>query len=211
MGLAVGEHGPGRQATLVVEHQVELDGALGPLIAGPVEDGAAQVDDGRVDADQRILESEGSLTLAGDIAGGLKRGVERVADELPGAVGIGVAEGAARGRVFEAQMPQTAERTGHAAVYLAQGVGRGELAEHHGHELVPAGQALGPVFGAVFLDGLVEAVSGDEGKQLRKEAGGTYHCVVLLLWGLWLVSANHNTPTAENVLPKFKEAYLGRV
>ena len=51
-----------------------------------------------------------------------------------------------------AEMHQFAFAASQPVADLAQRIGVGQLAERHGHELSPAGEALGGAFGLVLLD-----------------------------------------------------------
>ena len=90
----------------MIEHQVQLDGALGALELGPVIHRQAQVDDGRVDAHELVLEAE--LALAGGLGRDLGvKAVEDLFEQLPGTVRVGVRQRRAR-RGSDAQMRQLA-------------------------------------------------------------------------------------------------------
>lgn len=60
-------------------------------------------------------------------------------------------------------------------VDLAQALGLGKLAEEHGHEVVPAGNALGPAFAAGLADESGEAIPFDEGKKLAEKDSRWLH------------------------------------
>jgi hypothetical protein len=51
----------------------------------------------------------------------------------------------------------------------------GQLAEHHGHELTPAAEALGSFLRAAFFDSPRELVPVYQQKQLAKKARVSYH------------------------------------
>jgi hypothetical protein len=50
-----------------------------------------------------------------------------------------------------------------------------QLAEHHGHELTPAAEALGSFLRAAFFDSACELVPVDQEKHLAKKARVSYH------------------------------------
>jgi len=58
MALAVRDAGKAGQVAFVVQQQVHLGGPLGGLVLGPVEQRSAQIDAGRVQTHQLILEAE---------------------------------------------------------------------------------------------------------------------------------------------------------
>jgi hypothetical protein len=65
--------------------------------------------------------------------------------------------------------------TGQAVTDFAQRLGLCQLAEHHGHELTPAAEALGSFFRATFFDSPRELVPGYQQKRLAKEARVSYY------------------------------------
>ena len=59
-------------------------------------------------------------------------------------------------------MLQFALTTAQATGDFPEGMGSTQLAEEHGHELGPAGEASGMAFGTGFLNGLMKFISGKE-------------------------------------------------
>jgi hypothetical protein len=79
------------------------------------------------------------------------------------------------GPSLEAQMIQFALTTGQAVADLTRRLGLGQLAEHHGHELTPATEAVGRFLRTAFFDSPGELVSVDQQKHLAKKARMSYH------------------------------------
>jgi len=59
-------------------------------------------------------------------------------------------------------MDDLAEAGVQASADLPQRMGLGQLAEQHRNELIPAGEALGAVFGAMIADGSLKLVAGED-------------------------------------------------
>jgi hypothetical protein len=159
--LAFAQDGKLRKVSIVVQEEVQFDRPFGPSEMGPVKDAQAQVDGGRVEADQFVLESE--FLLSRNLA---STSVEQLNKEmlikLPGTVLIRIGQGGAAGsrdsKMF--QFPLTASQ---ASGNLPEGMSSTQLAEQHGHKLSPAGESSGMPFGFRFFDCLLEL---DSRKQL---------------------------------------------
>ena len=105
-GLSVGNYGKRWQVSVMVQKQVELDGAFGPSKLGPVEQRKGQVDDAGIQTYELVLEpklpgvaaaSHTEMTFCQEL---LKHGLV----ERPGAVGIGICESGAFRRNANAQV-----------------------------------------------------------------------------------------------------------
>jgi len=68
-----------------------------------------------------------------------------------------------------------AGRLAQAAADFAQGVGRSDLTEKHGHELVPAREPFGASFGPVTAHSALSKNALDHREPLRKATGNLYH------------------------------------
>ena len=91
------------------------------------------------------------------------------------AMAVGVAQRTAGRGPVQPEVPELAHGRGQAAADLAETVGPADLAEEHGHELIPAGEALGSLLGVLTVDGLAEIAAGNERKNLCKKTGDPYH------------------------------------
>jgi len=106
-----------------------------------------------------------------------QRGPEQFFEQGGGAVLVGVGQGGSTRRFGHAKMDQTAQATGEAVADVAQGIGAAELAEEHGDELGPAGEALSGAFGVMLLHERGELGTREMLEQLIKEAGSLYDCL----------------------------------
>jgi hypothetical protein len=77
-------------------------------------------------------------------------------------------------------VPQFAFAGGQALANLAQRLGRGQLAKHHGHKLAPTGKPSGVSLGMERLDGLLELRSRKQLEQLSENAAYSIHGGTLL-------------------------------
>ena len=90
--LAVSDQPEARQIAIVVEHQVQFHRAFSSLELRPVIHRQAQVNDGRIEADQFVFEPE--FLFAGRFAGNnIEQCVEDLLEQLRRAVAVGVGQG----------------------------------------------------------------------------------------------------------------------
>ena len=73
--------------------------------------------------------------------------------QLPGPMSAGARQRGSFGAVHPAQMTQFAFESGQTAPDFAEAWSIGKLAEHHGDELLPAGEAAGMALGLVLANG----------------------------------------------------------
>jgi hypothetical protein len=160
MDLPGREAGKNRQVTLMVQQQVKLHGPFGLSVLCPVKQRGAQPDERGIQAEEPVLEPELALAELQSLAT-TQELIKQLLLELPGPVLVGVGQGRSFGGILDAQMPGLAETAGQAAADLPQGVGLSQLAEHHGHELFPAAEALGAFLGPGCMDGFKELTLGN--------------------------------------------------
>nr|WP_321474122.1 hypothetical protein [uncultured Paludibaculum sp.] len=85
---------------------------------------------------------------------------------------VGIRKGGPAGRFGDTEVHEFAEAATESAADLSQEVGAAELAEEHGNELGPAGDAFGGAFGAVVPDESGELIAGEAVQQLIEKTGG---------------------------------------
>ena len=166
--LAIGDDTEARQVAVVVEDQMQLDRALGGAELCPVVHREAQIDDGRIDADQLVLEAK--LLLAHRFGGDrLEQAVEDLLEQLPRSMAVGVGQRRAR-RCLDAQVGELAFATLQPALDLPQGMGPSQLAEQHADKLTPTRQPLAAELRSRFLDHALEVGSRNQLEYLAKHA-----------------------------------------
>ena len=147
---------------------MQLDRALGGAELCPVIHGEAQIDDGRIDADQFVLETE--LFLAHRFGGDrLEQAVEDLLEQFPRTMTVGAGQRRARRRL-DTQVGEFALTTLQPALDLPQGVGATQLAEQHADELAPARQTLAPVLRSRFPHHALEVGARNQLEYLTEHA-----------------------------------------
>ncbi len=81
----------------MIQQQVQLDGSFGTPELRPVIKGGAQIDDGRVQTEQFVLEAKLASPAVGQLLTTGQQFQEHRLIQLPGAMLIGVGLGLARG------------------------------------------------------------------------------------------------------------------
>jgi hypothetical protein len=176
-GLAVGDDGERWQVAVMVQEQVEFDGAFRSPELGPVEQRKGQVDDAGIQTHQLVLEPE---FLAASVASPARLALcqellEYGLAERPGTVDIRVSQSGTFRGIRNSQVLEFAFTAGQAPADLAEAVGTAELAEEHGDKLAPAREAFGGVVGAMLPHGLFEFEAREELQQLRENARKSRH------------------------------------
>ena len=113
------------------------------------------MDHGRVQDDPRVAQPETAAFPRHLLATLIER-LKYALVQLPEAVLVGIGQGRALRRLGDSQVAELAFAAGQSPADLTQGLGLPELAEKHGHELSPAGEASGMAFGAVLADQLLK-------------------------------------------------------
>jgi hypothetical protein len=152
--LSLAQDGKLGKVPIVVQEQVQFDRPLGPPEMSPVKDAQAQVDGGRVEADQFVFESE--LLLSRKLAStSVEQLDKQMLIKLPGTVLIRIGQGGAAGGC-DTQVFQFTLTASQASGNLPKGMGSTQLTEEHGHKLSPAGESPSMPLGFRFSDGMLE-------------------------------------------------------
>jgi hypothetical protein len=128
---------------------------------GPVEDAQAEVNGGRVEANEFVFESEFLLSRK-LTSTSVQQLHKQMLIQLPGTVLIRVGQGRTTGS-GDPQVLQFPLATSEASGNLPEGMSSTQLAEKHGHKLSPAGKSPSMALGFCCSDGLLEL---DSRKQL---------------------------------------------
>jgi hypothetical protein len=99
VGKSVSDLSEVREITIMVEQEMELDGALGLTIDGPVEERDTQFNEGSVETKKLILEAELLLSRSNHPAL-LRQLIEDYLIEPEGSFFIGIGEGGTRGALL---------------------------------------------------------------------------------------------------------------
>ena len=161
----------------MIQQQVQLDGSLGPPELRPVEQRHAQVDDRGVQAQQPVLEPKFLLApLTGHPSlAAAQQLLEYGLEQLPRPVFVGVAQRRPLRRHRNPQVLQLALTTGQPSADLPQRMRPPQLAEQHGYELTPTGEAPRVVFRLVLFHRAFELQTREQLQQLRENATESSH------------------------------------
>jgi hypothetical protein len=153
---------------------MKLDGSFGPPEPGPIEHLQTQINGARIHTDQFVLEPEFPLPDFDLNPAPVKEFDKDMLVQLPGAVSVGIGQrGMARSRNAQMfQFPLAASKT---SSNLTEGMGPTQLAEEHGHKLVPTRKPFGMSFRLGDRNQPLELQSRKELQQLAKYATKSIH------------------------------------
>jgi len=167
------DHGVTGEIPLVVQEEVELHRPFGSAEGGPVEDTGAEIDHRGIQREQRVLEAELPAALGQRLAAREQVEEHRLV-EGPGPMLVRVGQGGPLRR----RNPQMAELplgAGQAPADLPEGLRPAELAEEHGDELAPTGEAPGMALRPVLLDRPLELDPGEQLQELTEDTHEAHH------------------------------------
>jgi hypothetical protein len=159
--LSFRDEGKPRKITFVIQKQMEFNRPLGAAEMSPVIHLQTQINDGRIHADQPILESEPFLS-DGLNPTSLKELEEDLLIEFPGTVSIGIGQARMAGS-SDPEVFQLAFATPKTPGNLPEGMSAAQLTEEHSDKLTPTGESFGMTFGMNLFHHLLKF---DSRKQL---------------------------------------------
>src|SRR6266511_55927 len=171
--LRLRDQGVARKQPLIVEQHVDFDPALRRAELRPVEDARAEIDHGRIEREQRILQFQPALRR--DRAAPLEQNLEQRLEQLPRPMGIRVGQRRAGWCGVDSEVVELPFRRLQAATDLTKRLGLAEMAEQRRHGLVPAGKPAGMPFGLVLSGELLELRSGKDLENLLEDAAYSVH------------------------------------
>ena len=134
----------------MVEQEMELDGTLGLTVRGPVKERDTQFDEGGIETEELILEAE-LLLSRGDHPAPSREADRRPSHRVSRISSHWHRRGWNEREPDQSQMLELPETACETARDLPQGASLAQLAEEHGHKLVPARRSLLLLFSAVSL------------------------------------------------------------
>jgi hypothetical protein len=170
--LAVGDHQKDRQRPVVIEREMQLHRPFRAAKHRPGKHLGTQVDDGRIETEQLVFESE--RLRAGHGATSCQDLIEHRLIECPWPVRVGVRQRRPTGG-RRPQMHQLALATRQAAADLAQRMRAPELREQHGDELVPARESARVPLRPRVHHGLLKLGARKKLEQLIEDAAESRH------------------------------------
>ena len=189
--LAVGDVDERGDAAAQVHQGVQLHGPLGRPEAGPGEQGQAQVDGGRVERVDGVVEFDAEVLVQVELARGVDQGLGEVGVDAPVPRLVGVGQCVARDRAANAHVVELAPLGAQACLDVAQALPVGQLGEGHAAELVEAGERLDLVMAPVAPDAAPQRVHGEMFHHLGEDEAVGVHALLLRATRLGLQDGNH--------------------
>jgi len=158
----------------MVQKQMQFDGPFGTSELCPREQGEAKRYRGTVQGQKLIVETKPMLSGCGLLAG-LQGLVEEIPEHLPRPMRIRVRERGFVGSLLHSQMTHLSHTTGQAPADFSQAFGLSQLAEEHGHEMIPGIVSLCVSLCPMLDDQPMKLSTLKQADQLTEETGTTYH------------------------------------
>src|SRR6266566_2944786 len=142
-----------------VQQGVHLDGGLAPAKLRPRKQRQAQVDGGRIQSVQTLLQIDANRIAGMQRPGDGDQNLREVGVDPPVACFVGISQGRARHLAAESHVVELAADGTKARFDVAKTLAVGQLSERHRQILIPTGQifqiAITPVAGYALLELLV--------------------------------------------------------
>ena len=135
----------------------------------------AQVDGGRVEGIDRLLQLQTELLVGIQASGFHNELLRQVGIDTPVPCFVGLGQGAARHHAPEPQMIQQLAAGTQTRLDVAQALPVGQLGKAHGQKLVPAGEAAHLAVPSVMLDTAPELLRVNSFYQLSKHGSSWVH------------------------------------
>ncbi len=158
-----------------IQEGVELHCPFALAERGPGEERQAEVDDGRIQGIDRLLQLDPEILGGVQGARGRDQPLGEVGVDLPIAHLVGMGERVAGDPGAESHVVELGLGDPEAGLNIPQALPEGQLGKRHAEELVPAGEALDLVVAVVAVDALAELVRGDEVHQLGEDRPADVH------------------------------------
>ena len=179
MHFAVGNADKRGDVAVQVQQRVHLDGGLVLAELGPREQRQAQVDGGRVQRVQAVVQ------IHADRIGGIQRPGD--ADQAPARSRrrcaslrvVGVGQRGARHAAAEAHVVELASQRAQAGLDVAKALPISQLGEGHRQILVPAREASRPRIAAVARHATAKLAIRQKAQQLREYGSALVHAPLL--------------------------------
>ena len=164
-----------------VQQRVHLHGSLAPAELGPREQREAQVDGGRVQSVEGLIEIQADRIAGVQGPRDANQDLGEISIDPPVARLVGVGQCRACDLAAESHVVELgAERT-QAGFDIAEAFAVAQLGEGHAQELVPAGESLLLVVAPVTSDTLLKLIGGKVIQELRKDGATEVHAPLLAL------------------------------
>ena len=145
---------------------MEFNGGFGVAEVRPGEHGQTQVDGGRVEGVDGVIEFQSQVVVDVQGSGETDEGVSEVGIEAPVALLVGVGEGIAGHAAAQSHVIEFVPVRTQADLDIAQALAVGELGKSQTEELVDAGKGLDVAVALITPDAAAEDMHGQMGHEL---------------------------------------------
>jgi len=142
----------GRDISVQIQERVEFDGGFALLERCPWEDREAEIDGGRVEGIDGLVEIDAKVVLGVQAAGDVDEGLGEIGVDAPIAPFVGIGQGGAGDMSPDAHVVELALPGAKAGLDIAQAFAIGQLRKRHAQVLIEAGKGLHLVMAAIALD-----------------------------------------------------------
>ena len=141
----------------------------------PWEQGKTQVDGGRVERIEGMVEFQPDRILGMKWSGDADQMLRKIGEDTPVVSFIGIGQSGARNLAAEAHVIEFAAHRSETRLNITQTLPVSELSESHRQILIPARQTSVMAVAAIASNALLELVMGKVGDQLREDGPASIH------------------------------------
>ena len=175
MRFAVGNADKRGDVTVQVQQRVHLHGGLAPAELGPREQREAQVDGGRVQSVETLIEIHADRIAGIQGPRDANQGLSEIGIDPPVARLVSVGQCRARDVAAESHVVELAAKRTQARFDIAEAFAVGQLGEGHREELIPAGEAARAPLAIVAGHTAPELAIRKKADQLREYGAAQIH------------------------------------
>ena len=175
MHLAAGDADKRGNVAVQVQQRVHLDGGLAPAKLRPRKQRQAQIDGGRIQSIQALLQIDANRIVGIQRSGDADQHLREIGEDAPVVRFVGIGQRRARHLAAESHVIQLALHRTQTGLDVAQAFAIGQLREGHGQILIPAGKSAQPDVALIALDATAKLPVRKEADQLRKDGAALIH------------------------------------
>ena len=155
---AVADMNEARDIAPQIQQGMQFDGGLRAHEGRPWKDREAEVDGGRIEGVDGLVEIDAEAVLGVEAPGDGDQGLGEVGVDAPVALVVGVGQGVSGDTPANAHVIELGALRPQAGLDVAQALAVGQLGEGHAEILIEAGKALDLVVAAIAFDTTAEAM-----------------------------------------------------
>ena len=175
MHIAAGDADKRGDVAVQVQQGVHLDGGLAPAKLRPRKQRQAQIDGGRIQRIQTLLQIDAHRIVGIQRPGDADQYLREVGEDPPVMRFVRVGQRRARHLAAESHVVQLALYRTQTGLDVAQTLAIGQLREGHRQILVPTGKSAQSDVAPVALDTTAKLPVGKEADQLREDGTALVH------------------------------------